>query len=138
MGVKTTSQIRLGRTKATMVTKNVLGADEQAKTVRAMKENPFSLIIDESTDLGCIKSLAGVVRMVNDKMQTNDIFCLLKEVEDASSDGLFKIIFGKLYYLLSILRLNNTANMIVPSQIFFASMTSHLATWLDLRRMVPT
>lgn len=95
-GPKIASQIQMGRTKATMIAKNVLGADELDQLVQMLKIKPFSLIVDESTDLSCIKQLAAVVRLVDDDMRTKDIFLFLKEVADANAQGLFKIISGML------------------------------------------
>lgn len=82
-----------------MLTKNVLGAEERDHLISDLRKKPFSLIVDESTDLGCTKSLAGVVRYVDEKMRTFDQFLFLKEVDDASSDGIFKIITGKYSFL---------------------------------------
>lgn len=54
--------IHLGRTKATKVITNVIGPSHLSDLIMKLKENKFSAIIDESTDIGTIKSMAVCVR----------------------------------------------------------------------------
>lgn len=54
------------RTKATALIKNVIAEQSMQDIVKILQENKFSLIIDESTDLGCIKHLALVARYFKD------------------------------------------------------------------------
>lgn len=79
------------RTKTTAIIKNVLGAYSFEKTVKLLQLNHFSLIVDESTDRGTIKSLAMVAR-VFDKNGVNDIFLGLLSVPDGTAEGLYNSI----------------------------------------------
>lgn len=57
--------IKLGRTKATCVVKNVIGKIHKEDMVNNLKSIPFSVIIDESTDVGTLKTLCICVRYFN-------------------------------------------------------------------------
>lgn len=52
----------LKRTKCTAVIKNVIGATFQEELVSKLKENKFSVLIDESTDISTTKAMCIVVR----------------------------------------------------------------------------
>jgi hypothetical protein len=54
--------IKCGRTKATAVIKHIIGQQNLENLCAILKTSKFSLIVDESTDLGCAKHLALVVR----------------------------------------------------------------------------
>lgn len=75
------------RTKTTAVINNVIG--KCSKELRdIMKENKFSLIVDESTDKGCTKHLCIVVRtLIGEKVA--DAFYDLIPVENASAQTKF-------------------------------------------------
>lgn len=55
---KIAEKLKLGRTKATAIVKNVIGRFEGECLVKTLKQSKFSIIIDESTDIGCSKSMA--------------------------------------------------------------------------------
>ena len=52
---------QLGKTKATMLIKNVLAPSYKADLVAAVKGKPFSLIIDEATDVSLQKTLGMII-----------------------------------------------------------------------------
>lgn len=54
--------ISLGRTKASAIISNVLGSTHDAELITLMKENKFSLLVDESTDIAAKKTLVMVIR----------------------------------------------------------------------------
>lgn len=85
-------KLRCGRQKATMITRNVLGAERKLALIEYMKHNPFSIIVDESTDRSCIKQLAIVSRIVKDHFEPEDAFLALIEVEDGCAEGLYNSI----------------------------------------------
>lgn len=60
------SRITLGRTKATAVINGVMAEVQHDNLVEMMRKSNFSLIIDESTDIGAVKTLVMVIRMVED------------------------------------------------------------------------
>lgn len=57
--------ITLGRTKATCVVKNVIGKIHKEDLINNLKNIPFCVIIDESTDVGTLKTLCICVRYFN-------------------------------------------------------------------------
>jgi len=57
--------INLKRTKATNIVKNVIGKCYKEELITPLNNNPFSIIIDESTDVGTIKTLCICVRFFN-------------------------------------------------------------------------
>jgi len=57
--------INLGRTKATRVVKNVIDKIHKEDIVNDLKTIPFSVIIDESTDVGTLITLCICVRYFN-------------------------------------------------------------------------
>ena len=59
------SNVSIKRTKATAICKNVVSASMKAGLKQSLKDQPFSILIDESTDLVCNKVLAIIVRLVN-------------------------------------------------------------------------
>lgn len=56
-------EVSLGRTKATQITWNVLGSCSENDIVTLLRNNKFSLIIDESTDIVSLKTLCICVRL---------------------------------------------------------------------------
>lgn len=83
--------IRCGRTKATAITKNVLGSERFEELVCLLQKNKFSIIIDESTDKSCVKQMAIVARVVSNNFNIEDSFLGLLEVTDASASGIHKL-----------------------------------------------
>lgn len=57
--------ISLHRTKLTSIIKNVVAPVEINNTIDILKTNPFSVLVDESTDLTCSKFLCLLVRFVH-------------------------------------------------------------------------
>lgn len=78
------------RTKTTALVKNVLGAYSFEKTIDILQSKTFSLIVDESTDKGTLKSLALVARVVDNGI--DDIFLGLLQVPDSTANGLYFLI----------------------------------------------
>lgn len=64
-----------------------------------MKTEPFSLLCDESTDRTCVKQLAVVVRLVNEKIEVEDTIFSLVEVTDCTAQGIYDIITKQLCVL---------------------------------------
>lgn len=85
------------RTKATSIVTNVTGAPGLENTVEIISKQKFSLIVDESTDKGSIKSLALVVRVFcNNSSKVYDLFLALLPVPNATAEVLYdKIVFSK-------------------------------------------
>lgn len=54
--------IKCSRTKTTALIKNIIGAQNLYDVCQILKVTKFSLIVDESTDIGCTKHLAMVAR----------------------------------------------------------------------------
>lgn len=50
-------EIKMGRTKAASITRNVIGACHFSTLIAKMKTQYFSILIDESTDIGAMKSM---------------------------------------------------------------------------------
>lgn len=50
------------RTKTTAIIKNVIGASQKVELVNKLKTCKFSIMTDESTDIGTIKTSCVVVR----------------------------------------------------------------------------
>jgi len=83
---KIASGINLGRTKATSIVKNVIGISHSEEIANILKSTYFSLIIDESTDVGCVKTCICVkfFDVSNDKFQTK-FFKLIQLFTDSKS-----------------------------------------------------
>lgn len=56
-GDKVAQGLKLGRTKATCIVKNVIGKNHKEDLVSNLMISPFSVIIDESTDVGTLKTM---------------------------------------------------------------------------------
>lgn len=69
--------------------KNVIGETEKLKLISHLKNNYFSLIIDESTDKSCIKHMALVCRTVGEDFNTNDYFLSLIPLNQANAETLY-------------------------------------------------
>ena len=59
---KVAQQVSLGRTKATVILKHVIGKCHSLELAQILRRNKFSIIIDESTDVSSVKTLAVCVR----------------------------------------------------------------------------
>ncbi len=60
--LKVTENIKCGRTKAAGLINNVTGKEYHEQLIQLLRENKFSLIVDESTDKGRVKHLFMVAR----------------------------------------------------------------------------
>lgn len=76
LGSKSTLEdIKLHRTKASMIIKNVIGKTLKEELKKAMEGRKFSLMIDESTDISTKKLLAVCVRTDNACFVFIMLFC---------------------------------------------------------------
>lgn len=64
---KIAKEIQMGRIKCTCVIKNVLGQCHFNEMVKELKCKKFSILIDESTDIGTIKNMCVCVRFFSEK-----------------------------------------------------------------------
>lgn len=81
-------RIKCGRTKLTAIIKNVTGKFSSTNLIENMKHSKFSIIVDESTDKGCIKHLCMVARMLVDD-QVKHCFLGLIPLKDCSALSLY-------------------------------------------------
>lgn len=82
-------KLKCGRTKATAIVKNVTGRESFTQLIETLKQQKFSLIVDESTDKGCIKHLCLLARTVMED-DVKDCFLALIPVQDGSATTLHK------------------------------------------------
>lgn len=62
----------MSRTKTRAIIVNVTGETAQKNLIENLRENNFSLLVDESTDKSTIKHLALIVRTEDDNFQVED------------------------------------------------------------------
>ena len=79
--------IKCGRTKVTAIMNKVTGEESFSQLIEALKVNNFSLIVDESTDKGCVKHMCVVARTLLDR-EIKDCFLALIPVKDGSTTAL--------------------------------------------------
>lgn len=79
------------RKKATQLTTAVLGPSSKEELVKDLKENYFSLIIDETTDISTSKCLAIITRYYKNNVVFDRFFDLV-EVQSSSAQDLFNAI----------------------------------------------
>lgn len=77
-----------GRTKCTQLIQNVIGETICEETIKKLKEQKFSIIIDEATDRGTVKNLAVVTRLLH-KNEPKDFFLALLEPKTSDAVGLY-------------------------------------------------
>lgn len=83
----------LGRTKCSSIVNNVIGSQNFKKLISMLKESRFSLIVDESTDVGCTKHLCLVARCLNKKQEVEDSFLALLPIhQSGTADILYSLI----------------------------------------------
>lgn len=82
-------KIKCHRTKLSAIVKNVSGMHSFTNLIEHVKCSKCSLIVDESTDKGCIKHLCMVARTLLDD-EIKDCFLGLIPVTDASAQSLYK------------------------------------------------
>lgn len=84
--------INCARTKTTQMI-HMLKAEAETELVRQLKVTPFSIIIDETTDISVKKCLAVLVRFVDRNICTiKENLLALVEVEKCNSEGLTRVI----------------------------------------------
>uniref|UniRef100_A0A6P7H114 Uncharacterized protein LOC114344781 n=1 Tax=Diabrotica virgifera virgifera TaxID=50390 RepID=A0A6P7H114_DIAVI len=82
----------LGRNKCSSIVKNALGRNNFHELIKTLKTQKFSLIVDESTDIGSSKHLCLVAKHL-DKYKVHDSFLALLPLEEsASADSLYGLI----------------------------------------------
>lgn len=86
---KIAKELKCSRTKTTAIVKNVLGRQSFESTCQDLKKKKFSLIVDESTDLGTIKHLCLVVRYFDDSNNIKDTFLGLIKLSGADAVTLY-------------------------------------------------
>ena len=95
-------KVRLGKQKVVNVVRQGLGPYYKQKVVEEMKVRPFSLVIDETTDVGTVKQLAVCVSFCNNEMETDiDVIDFVE-----CSNGSAVSIFTKLEETLEFLRVS--------------------------------
>ncbi|KAL7299200.1 hypothetical protein TKK_0007796 [Trichogramma kaykai] len=63
--VKVVKSVKLASTKCSELSKNVLGYEIEMKIVKILQNNPFSILVDESTDISRKKYLCVAVRYLS-------------------------------------------------------------------------
>lgn len=87
------AKMSCARTKCTAIINNVVGKTSFQILVDNLKNNKFSLLVDESTDVSSVKSLAMVVRF-NKNVVVRDEFLALISIKDASAQNLYETIIS--------------------------------------------
>lgn len=98
---KITSSMNLGRTKATSIVKNVIGKCHSEDLTNILRLTCFSIIIDESTDVGCVKTLRICVKyfdQTNNQFETKffKLIQLFTDSDSANQGATAKKIFDEL------------------------------------------
>lgn len=94
MDCDSAKNITLGRTKAKGIIKNVIGKAQHKNVCELLKNNVFSLCVDESTDVSNKKSLCLVVRVCID-FKIYDLFFGLLQVDKCDAQNLYKLIINE-------------------------------------------
>lgn len=84
---KICSNISLARTKSTALVSNVIGLYSHEELTNVLKNTLFSVIVDESTDIGCVKTMCICVKYfdsLSDSFETK-FFKLIQLFEDVKS-----------------------------------------------------
>ena len=85
---KIASEVRCKRMKTKSVVTNVMAPHFHSNLVHSLKKAPFSLIIDETTDISTKKELALVTRQYN--KERGSVSCSLYElIEQTAGDAEF-------------------------------------------------
>ncbi|XP_063229351.1 uncharacterized protein LOC134534752 isoform X2 [Bacillus rossius redtenbacheri] len=84
--------IKLHRTKITSLVNNVVGRAVQQKNAEVLKGNFFSILVDESTDIGNNKNLCILAKSIGANGITMNTFLLdYVKIKDASAENLFQV-----------------------------------------------
>nr|XP_029727988.1 uncharacterized protein LOC115266161 [Aedes albopictus] len=92
------SKLKLGRTKAGAVVDGVLAPVQHDELVGKMRKQNFSLMIDESTDISTAKTLAMVVRLLEDdtdKFQVCDTVYTIVELKACDHRSIYNAIIDE-------------------------------------------
>jgi len=84
---KVALNLTLGRTKSKAVVKNIIGKCTSEEIANKLKTSLFSIIIDESTDIGCVKTMCICVKYfdsISNTFETN-FFKLVQLFENSES-----------------------------------------------------
>lgn len=84
-------QLTCNRNKCTALINNIIGESSFESLLNNLRNQKFSLLVDESTDHSTIKNLAVVVR-INNNFNMSDNFLALLPVSDASAQNLYNTI----------------------------------------------
>jgi hypothetical protein len=87
---KISQSMQLGRTKCSEIIKNVIGQQEINELVTYLRVIQFSVLVDETTDIGDIKSMCVLVRFVkNCRVQTQPLELIDLDTKECNAEGLF-------------------------------------------------
>lgn len=117
--------IKCSRTKGTNIILNILGPKSFKDTISLMKNNPFSVIVDETTDTSTKKCLAVIVRVLV-KNKAKDRFLNLIEVEKSDAEHLYVAI--KELFLSNNVPLKNFVGFAADNATVMMGTISGLAT----------
>jgi hypothetical protein len=88
---KISQSMQLGRTKCSEIIKNVIGQQEINELVTYLRVIQFSVLVDETTDIGDIKSMCVLVRFVkNCRVQTQPLELIDLDTKECNAEGLYK------------------------------------------------
>lgn len=106
------NKMQMARTKCTGVIKNVLGQCCFNELTEELKERRFSVLIDESTDIGAVKNMCVCVRYFSSKLKriTTRFFSLVqcfsgKNSDEANTGATAEVIYNKLIEVFTSSRL---------------------------------
>lgn len=85
------SRTSFGRTKASKLICNVIGAYGKECTVDILENTTFFIIIDASTNIGTTKNLAIIARFYKDK-NISDTFLGLIDIVDGTASNVYNVI----------------------------------------------
>lgn len=82
--------IQLHRTKCSSIIKNLMEPALRSELIKEIGESPYSIILDESTDVSCEKHMAYMIRYYNEKLKTIIIdFLGFQELHHTTADALY-------------------------------------------------
>lgn len=85
------AKMKCGKTESATIVKNVLGRKECGESLVHLRENCFSLIVDESTDPEWIKHFEIVLRVATQK-NIKDLFLTFVRLENAIAESIYECI----------------------------------------------
>lgn len=88
--IEVSQNMSCNRMKCNAIVKNVLGLGILENLLARMKNNKFSIIVDESTDCSSVKHLAVLVRMVINFTIKDEFLCLLP-ISNATAQNLYNV-----------------------------------------------